>query len=355
MTQDPSLPNPCIDASATAQRKTDHLHIALHKDVDSRLSAGFDGMSFVHEALPEIAYEAVDTTTSFLGKNLKAPFLISAMTGGTPRAEVLNRRLAAAAQKMGVAMGLGSMRILLEDPSLLPSFNVRAVAPDIVLLANLGAVQLNKGVDVGACQRLVDMVQADALVLHLNPLQEVLQPEGDTDWSHLVSRIETLVRHLPIPVIVKEVGYGLSPRVIRLLREAGVHALDVAGAGGTSWSQVESHRAHTSMQARLAESFQGWGIPTLRSLSWAVTHGTPLPVIASGGIRSGIEAAKALHLGAHLCGSAHPFLKAAQLEEEAVVEELQLFIAQLKVTMLCTASRTLAELRNAAVFWTSPL
>lgn len=337
--------------SETAARKTDHLNITLHQDVRSGLSSGFEKMHFVHQALPELAYDDIDIQTSFLKKSLKAPFLISGMTGGTEEARILNERLAHAAQQLGIAMGLGSMRLLLEDPSLLPTFQVRSVAPHILLLANLGAVQLNKGVTEDDCQHLVDVVQADAFVLHLNPLQELLQPEGDTNWKDLIHRIQKVVRRLHVPLLIKEVGYGLSPRVIYLLKEAGVQGLDIAGGGGTSWSQVESYRAQTSLQQRLANSFQNWGIPTVTSLSWAHAMTHDMPLIASGGIRSGIDAAKALHLGAHLCGVAHPFLKAANVSEEAVIEEITLFIEQLKITLMCTASRTLTDLKSAEVMW----
>lgn len=335
----------------TTQRKDQHIDINLEKPVASALSSGFEKIRFVHQALPELDYENIDTRLNFLGHPLKMPLLISCMTGGTARTHEINNRLAVLAETYGIAMGLGSMRILLEDPKTLPSFDVRKEAPNLpFLIANLGAVQLNYGVTPDDCQRLVDLVGADTLVLHLNPLQEAVQPEGDKNWDALLPKIEKVVRRLSVPVMAKEVGYGISNSATRMLLEVGVQAIDIAGAGGTSWSEVEAYRAKTELQREIAQSFIDWGIPTRSSLKMIRKVSQTLPVIASGGMRTGIEAAKALHEGAQMVGMAAPFLKAAVISEEAVEKEIQLFHHQLKITMMCTASRTLQDLCQAETY-----
>lgn len=335
----------------TTQRKDQHIDINLEKSVVSGLSSGFEKIRFVHQALPELNYEKIDTGLNFLGHFLRMPLLISCMTGGTSRTQEINKRLAVAAQKYGIAMGLGSMRALLEDPSALPSFDVRKEAPDLpFLMANLGAVQLNYGVTPDDCQRLVDLVKADTLVLHLNPLQETVQPEGDKNWEDILPKIEKVIQRLSVPVIIKEVGYGISKKVTQMLLEIGVQAIDIAGAGGTSWSEVEAYRAKTDLQRRIAQSFIDWGITTRASLEMIRKISKTLPVIASGGLRTGIDAAKALHEGAQLVGIAQPFLKAAVISEEAVEEEIQIFHHQLKISMMCTGSQTLQDLCGAETY-----
>lgn len=328
-----------------SQRKADHIRINLEEDVSfETLTAGLERYRFVHCALPEISLEAVDTAVDFLGKRLRAPLLISSMTGGTPQGREVNRRLARAAQEAGIGMGLGSLRAAIEDPVLAETYRVRDVAPDILLLANLGAVQLNYGCTVEHCRRAVEMVEADGLILHLNPLQEALQPEGQTDFSDLLRKIEGVCRALEVPVIVKEVGWGLSADVARRLADAGVAALDVAGAGGTSWSQVEMYRAESRLQRVVAAAFQDWGIPTaeaVREVRQALPH---IPIIASGGIRDGIQAAKAIALGATICGVARPFLVAAAESAEAVAEAAAAFITQLRVAMFAVGAADLAAL-----------
>src|SRR3989304_6622209 len=232
------------------------------KEVLCKLTTGMERLRFDNAALPELDLRAIDTGLTFLGRRLSAPLLISSMTGGTQAARRINLGLAQAAQHAGVAMGLGSLRAALEDPSLAETFQVRRTAPDILLLANLGAVQLNYGYGPEQCRRAVDLVEADALVLHLNALQAAPQPEGDTDFSGLLAKIEQVGKGLTVPVVAKEVGWGISAADARRLVEAGVAAIDVAGAGGTSWSQVEMHRTADPQAARLAAAFVGWGIPT---------------------------------------------------------------------------------------------
>ena len=330
------------------QRKADHIRINLEEDVSfDRLTTGLDRYRFIHQALPELNLMEIDLRTAFFGKSLRAPLLISSMTGGTERAHVINRSLAAAAQAAGIAMGLGSMRAALEDASLARSFLVvRPVAPDILLFANLGAVQLNYGYTADHCRRVVEMVQADALFLHFNALQEALQPEGNTNFAGLLDKIEVVCKSLQVPVVAKEVGWGFSEAVARCLANAGVAAIDVAGAGGTSWSQVEMYRADTEARRRVAATFRDWGIPTAESIQM-VRRGAPqLPIIASGGLRNGLEVAKTIALGAQLAGMAGPFLKAAVVSTEAVMETIEVTLSELRTTLFCVGATSLDKLRD---------
>jgi isopentenyl-diphosphate delta-isomerase len=312
----------------------------------SGISTGFERYRLCHAALPELDLNAVDTGTRFFGHTLRAPFLISGMTGGVERGAEINRRLAAAAQAVGCAMGVGSQRVAIEDPERSAFFRVRDVAPDILLFANLGAVQLNYGYGPDQCRRAVEMIEADALILHLNPLQEALQVGGNTDWSGLLRRIETVCAALPVPVVVKEVGCGVSGRAARQLAEAGVAAIDVGGAGGTSWSEVERHRAPTERLRRVCGAFADWGIPTAESLLMARAAAPSLPVIASGGMRTGVEATKAIALGASLVGFAAPLLRAAAAAEDGAHEYLAGLRDELRVSMFCCGAADLAHLRS---------
>jgi isopentenyl-diphosphate delta-isomerase len=337
------------------QRKADHIRINLEEDVAfPHLTTGLERYRFVHQALPEVDLPTVDTQVRLFGKTLSAPLLISSMTGGTDEAQRINRNLAQAAQSQRVAMGLGSQRAGLEDQGRAATFRVRQVAPDILLFANLGAIQLNAGYGVDECRRVVEMVEADALILHLNPLQEAVQAEGDVHWAGLLDKIAKMCQSLSVPVIAKEVGWGISERSARLLIEAGISAIDVAGAGGTSWSQVEMHRAPNERLRRLAAAFADWGIPTAESL---LTVGrvrreldsTQLPIFASGGIRTGLEIAKCVALGADLVGLASPFLKRAVDSYEAVVDEMETLIAELRIAMFCSGVARLADLRQPGI------
>jgi len=330
----------------TIKRKDDHLRINLDHDVESGIGTGLDRFQFRHNALPELALDQVDYRTTFLGKTLALPLLISSMTGGTPKAKGINLRLAEVAQENQLAMGVGSQRAAIEEGSSTSSFQVRTHAPDILLFANLGAVQLNYGYGLDQCQRAVEIIEADALVLHLNPLQEALQPEGDTNFQGLLEKIGQLCQGLSVPVIVKEVGWGISGEVARRLVEAGVDAIDVAGAGGTSWSQVESFRAPNDEKAALALSFRNWGIPTARALQEVRAELPLIPLIASGGLRSGIDFAKCLALGADLCGMAGPFLRAAADSGKAVQALVDRTRMELQIAMFATGSRTIEDLRQ---------
>ena len=334
-----------------SERKQDHLDIVLQQDVAAKgIRTGFERFFFEHVALPELLLPEIDLSCEFLGKRLQAPLLISSMTGGTEAAHELNRQLAAAAQQLGIAMGVGSQRAALEHPELARTYQVRQVAPNILLLANLGAVQLNYGYGLEQARRAVEMIEADALILHLNPLQEAVQPQGDPDWRGLYGRIERLVAQLPVPVVVKEVGNGLSAKVAQQLAECGVAALDVAGAGGTSWSEVEAHRQTDALKKRIAHSFRDWGIPTALSLLEIRRLLPDLPLVASGGIRNGIDAAKAIRLGADVIGMAAPALHAvSQGQMQAVVDIFRAVIEELRIAAFCTGSANLARLRQATL------
>jgi len=334
------------EVTPIGNRKADHIRINLEEDVRSRLTTGLERYRFIHQALPELDLEEVDTGVTVFGKRLRAPLLISSMTGGTTEAGVINRRLALAAQETGIAMAVGSQRAALEHPELASTFQVRRYAPDILLFANLGAVQLNYGYTVDHCRRAVEMIEADAFILHLNPLQEAVQPEGDTRFSGLVRKIEAVCRALPVPVVVKEVGWGISERAARMLAEAGVAAIDVAGAGGTSWSQVEMHRAVNDFQARLAAAFVDWGIPTAESIRFVRQAAPEVLVFASGGLRNGVDVAKAIALGATLTGMAGALLQAAAQSTETTVETLRLIQRQLQVTMFAVGARDITALQR---------
>ncbi len=338
------------ETPSTESRKLDHIRINLQEDVQfPRISTGFERYRFTHQALPELSLHDIDTSVQVFGKQLGSPIMISSMTGGTETARCINRHLAAAAQEHAIAMGLGSQRAAIEDESLRSSFHIRQVAPDILLFANLGAVQLNYGYGIEECRKAIDMVAADALILHFNVLQEAVQAEGDVDFSGLLKKVESICRHLAVPVIAKEVGWGFSHRNVRDLANAGVSAIDVAGSGGTSWSEVEYHRAPTPFHARVARSFADWGIPTAEALTYARTAAPDLPVFASGGLRDGVDIAKCIALGACLAGLASPFLSAADESAEAVDLLITELNAQLRIAMLCTASQDIAQLRNAEI------
>jgi isopentenyl-diphosphate delta-isomerase len=333
-------------AAGTVSRKADHIRINVEEDVGAKgVEPGFDRWRFRHAALPELDLKEVSLDSSLLGRPVGAPLLISCMTGGTDEARRINLRLASAAQRRGLAMGLGSCRVLLERPEVLPTFSVRGVAPDVLLLANLGAVQLNRGVDAADCRRLLEMLGADALVLHLNPLQEALQPEGDTCFGGLLARIERLCAELAAPVLVKEVGWGIAEDLVVALLEAGVAAVDVAGAGGTSWSEVERHRIADPVRARVAAAFAGWGIPTAEAIVRARRAAPSACLIASGGVRTGIDVAKAIALGADAVGAAGPLLRAAVLSEGALSDALDVMLGELRLAMFCVGARSPEALR----------
>ncbi len=335
------------DTPTTESRKADHIRINLEENVQfPRLTTGLERYRFVHQALPELDLVDVDITLELFGKKLGSPLLISSMTGGTDTAQRINENLAEAAQQHRIAMGLGSQRAAVEDSALADSYNIRKLAPDILLFANIGAVQFNYGYGAEQCQRAVDMVQADALILHFNVLQEAVQPEGDTNFKNLLNKIEQVVKAVSVPVIAKEVGWGFSSSAVQDLKNVGVAAIDVAGAGGTSWSEVEYYRAPTAFHAKVAAAFADWGIPTADSICYALEVAPELPIFASGGLRDGIDLAKSIALGATLGGMAGPFLKAANESVEEVDEFIRIINKQLQVAMLCTGINSIADLQN---------
>jgi len=332
---------------SNSKRKYEHLHINLTKDVQfEAVSTGLENYRFIHQALPEIDAASIDLSVSLFGKTLNAPLLLSPMTGGIKQAKRINRNLAQAAQEMGIAMGVGSQRTAIDNPDVVDTFQVREVAPDILLFANLGAVQLNYGYGIEECRRAIEMIEADAIILHLNPLQEALQPEGQTNFIGLLRKIEQICRHLTVPVVVKEVGWGISETVARKLVEAGVAGLDIAGAGGTSWGEVERHRTLSDNHSRIVKSFAAWGIPTAESIQIVRLAAPEITLIASGGLRTGIDMAKAIALGADAAGVAAPLLKAADVSTEAVIEYVNETIEVLRITMFCIGASSISELKD---------
>lgn len=330
-------------------RKDSHLSLALEQQVEfgEQDATGFGALRFEHDALPELDLDEVRTEVELLGKRLAAPIVVGAMTGGTPRAGEVNRRLATAAARCGLAFALGSQRKMLEDPGARGSYAVREAAPELPLLfGNLGAVQLGYGVGVPELRRLVREVGADAFNFHLNPLQEAVQPEGQTRFAGLLGKLREVVPELGVPVLVKEVGAGISEPTARKLRLLPIAGVETSGAGGTSWSRIESLRTADPVQRGVGLLFSRWGVPTAESV---VVCRRVLPdrvVIASGGLRNGIEIAKALALGADAAAAALPVLRAAARSVDDAVQALQQLVAELRTAMFLTGCRTVADLRQ---------
>jgi len=308
------------------QRKQDHLTALANDPEIERHQTGFDQIQLIHRALPELDYRQINTHTSFLNKPLSFPFLISSMTGGQAQnLQQINQHLAEAAEACQVAMAVGSQRIMIQHPSAKKSFQLRQYAPSVPLIANLGAVQLNKGYGLKEALQAIDTLEADALYLHLNPLQEVIQPEGDTNFAKLLPKIEQLIPQLPVPLILKEVGCGLSAQDIQHALDIGVQWFDLAGRGGTSWSRIEAHRADNPTQSELGKLFQDWGLTTPQSLQQAAPFQDKAHFIASGGIRNGIDMVKSVIMGGCICGVAAPLLQPALKSTQAVIETIQTF------------------------------
>jgi len=333
----------------TGRRKDDHLDIVLDRRASVRSSfSGLDDIRFEHCALPELDLDDINLSSSLLGVALRAPLLISSMTGGADRATAINRHLAEAAQELGIAMGVGSQRVALQrggDQGL--TRELRRLAPDIALLGNIGAAQLIEPDGLDMARRAVDMLEADALIIHLNPLQEAVQVGGDRQWQGILEAIHRVVRGLGVPVVVKEVGAGLSAQVAVALVEAGVQVLDVAGLGGTSWAAVEGERAQHPADREVAMAFAQWGIPTALSLAMVRQALPETPLIASGGIRNGVDVARAIRLGADIVGQAAGVLRDATLSTAAVIEHFDIVIRQLRIACFCTGSADLQALRRA--------
>ena len=335
-------------SAQTQNRKADHIRICLEEDVQShQITNGLERYRFTHSCLPELNHNDIDISTTFLGKHLGAPLLISSMTGGTEQAAMINQRLAQVAQDYKIAMGVGSQRVAVEKPQVADTFAVRKYAPDVLLFANLGAVQLNYKYGLDECLRVVDILEADALILHINPLQECIQPKGDTNFRGLIDKISELCSKMPVPVIAKEVGNGISAAIANKLIAAGVAAIDVAGAGGTSWAKVESERAENPLQRRLGRTFADWGLPTAECITTIRAIAPNVPLIASGGLRHGLDIAAAIALGADIAGLAMPFLQAAATSETAVAELAEVLIAEITTVLFCTGNATLYQLKHS--------
>lgn len=337
------------DSSDIVARKDQHLDLALAQQT-RRDPSPFDRIRLEPCALPEIALGEVDLSVRFLGRGLRAPLIISSMTGGPARGEQVNRHLAEAAGELGIALAVGSQRVALEgagDGGLSPA--LRRAAPNALLLANLGGAQVAHGYGLDAAQRAVEMIGADGLIIHLNALQEAIQPGGDRDWRGVLAGIERLARNLGAPIVVKEVGFGISGAVARRLEACGVAAIDVAGVGGTDWAAIEGARSGSVQGAALADAFRGWGLPTPAAIRSVRAACPTLPLIGSGGIRNGVDAAKAIALGADMVGQAGGVLDAALHSAEAVVEHFSRVIQQLRIASFCTGARDLAALGHVAV------
>ncbi len=334
-------------AGDIAARKAEHIDLVLNADVEFRRSTGLERFEFVHEALPELALDDVDSTTVLFGRSLRAPLLVSGMTGGTPQAGQINERIAVAVAAAGLGMGVGSQRISFERPEVIETFQVRRFAPRALLIANLGAVQLNCGVTPDDCRRLVESIEADVLALHLNPLQEAVQPGGDTDFRGLLGKIAVVCRTLGLPVIVKEVGCGIAGGTARRLVEAGVAAIDVGGAGGTCWTEIEARRSRSAETRDVSATFREWGIPTAAAVQSVRAACPQIPLIASGGLRTGLDVAKCVALGATAGAVAGPVLRAAAESADAVASLLGRLVREFKLTMFCTGSTKPVDLARA--------
>ncbi len=339
-------------SNSTVFRKGEHLDLCLHQHVDSGgPSLGLGEYTLEYDALPELDFDEVDLSTSVCQKQLKAPLIIGAMTGGTDRAREINGVLARAASSVGVGMALGSQRVMIEHPEVASSFKVRDIAPDLpLLLGNIGAVQLNYGVSAGDIAQLLETVQADALNIHLNPLQEAIQPEGDTRFGGLWERLNHVIPQLKVPTLVKEVGAGISSKTAEKLARLPIFGIEVAGTGGTSWAKVEGLRAPAgSPSAMVGERLRGFGVNTANSIQYCRAALGDRLVVASGGIRTGMDIAVALALGADVVALARPFLKAAAKGEQEVINALQTLIYELRVISFCTGAKDLKALRGVRV------
>jgi isopentenyl-diphosphate delta-isomerase len=347
------------DIEIIKQRKRDGIEIPLNNDVQAKTtSTYFEYVKLIHNALPELDYDEIDISTTFLKRKFSAPIIIDSMTGGAPEAAKINGRLGELAEKYGFAMGLGSQRAGLESKELAETYSIaRKNAPSAFLIANIGGAQLAKGLTIDNIKKIIDMIQADALVIHLNPLQELIQPEGEPKYKGVFSKISEISGALDIPVIVKEVGAGISKEVAVKLEVSGVSAINVAGAGGTSWAGVEKLRAEASnndLKIHLGEIFWDWGIPTATSLI-EVKKTVKVPIIASGGLRNGMEIAKCIVLGASMCAMAYPFLLKAAESKEQLFNFADTVIAELKSTMFLIGAMNLSVLKSSRYILTGPL
>jgi len=324
--------------------------------VEARVSPGFNDIYFIHSCIPELNLDEIDTSTMFLGKRLEAPFIISGITGGHEKSHQINKVIAEVVGELGLGMGVGSQRAAIECPSLEYTYSVvREVAPSALIIANIGASQVVKGYGIKEIMRAIKMVDADAIAIHVNPLQESLQLEGEAQWKGFISKLSDIVSNLEVPVIVKEVGCGISMEDARLLWDLGIRYVDIAGLGGTSWAAVEMYRAEKhglEDLAAVARTFWDWGIPSAVSLVEVKLAAPELKVIGSGGVRSGIDAAKLLSLGADVVGLALPVLREAAKGRRALKKYLERLIKELKIAMFLIGAANLGELRKKQIIIT---
>jgi isopentenyl-diphosphate delta-isomerase len=342
------------------KRKQEGIDIPLNRDVQAKTTSTFlEYVKLVHDAIPELNLSDIDTTAIFLGHRFSAPLIIDSMTGGTEKALLINGRLAELAESYSLPMGVGSQRAGLVSEKLAGSYTIaRKKAPNAFLIANIGGAQLSSGLSIDKVKKLIDMIRADALVVHLNPLQELVQPEGEPRYSGVLRCISDLVKVIGVPVMAKEVGAGISREAALKLSEVGVSAINVAGAGGTSWAGVEKVRAESaseSLKTRLGELFWDWGIPTALSIIVVRRALTKLPLIASGGIRNGLEIAKCIAIGADMCAMAYPFLVNAVRSKEALYQFADTVINELKSTMFLVGAGDMNTLRSTKYILTGEL
>ncbi len=333
----------------TGTRKDEHLKLCLEEEVEysSYKGSGFDRLRFDHDALPEISKDEISLEIEVFGRKLSAPLIIGAMTGGTDTASLINERLGEAAETTHIGFALGSQRKMLEDPSQASSYCLKRKFKNLpLLIGNIGAVQLNYGLEEKHIQWLIEETEVDVFAFHLNPLQEAIQGEGDTNFSNLLARLLEIIPALKVPVIVKEVGAGISETTAIKLQKLQLAGIETAGRGGTSWSKVESLRTKNEIQKKVGELFTHWGIPTAESIHICRKYFPTQVVIASGGIRNGIEVAQALALGADAVAIAHPFLKAADESVDAVLHLIEQIKEELRTTMFVTGCKNLAALRE---------
>lgn len=329
------------------QRKTEHIRLCLTGNVEGvNKTTGLEGIHFIHNALPEINFDDITLDTSFLRKQLKAPFLVSSMTGGSGLATQINQNLALAAEEKGWVMAIGSTRAFLESDQYKESFMIREQAPTVPLIVNIGAVQFNYGYGAEECQRIIDKTGADSIVLHLNSMQEIVQDGGDLNFESLLPKIEKVCKTLDAPVGVKEVGFGIDGATAEKLYNAGISYIDVAGAGGTSWSQVEKLRSRDKLKKAAAEAFNNWGIPTKDCIVSVRSKLPNAPLVASGGMSTGVDAAKAITIGADIIGFARHLLKAATESPEAVLQTMEQIELEMKMAMFGIGVKNLEELKN---------
>ncbi|MDR3155490.1 MAG: type 2 isopentenyl-diphosphate Delta-isomerase [Holosporaceae bacterium] len=329
------------------RKKEDHIVLALEGSNDLAVNPGFSSYRFEHNALPELDYATIDTSTKFLGKINKIPLIIASITGGGKHSEKINISLAEIANDFKIGFAVGSQRIAIDDPIYTSHFKMRTYAPDALLFANIGAVQLNYGYSVDKCKMALDMMDADALILHLNPLHEVFQVNGNTNFSCLLSKIEHLCRYLDAPVIVKEVGYGISSSLAKKLQGAGVYAVEIAGAGSISWTDIERRRSNDVVLHAAADAFGDWGNPTAECIRSIAADVKGMKIIGSGGVRTGVDIAKAIALGADFCANSRDFLRKITQSREECENFIESITMELRAAMFCTGCKSINDLKKA--------